>query len=55
MIFQRKKVLDDAQASPTGTTFEQSASGRKNNPDLLQEAEEQEYEEANYYAGANTE
>ena len=39
MIF--KKVIDDIQASLTGTTSEQSASGRKNNSDFLQEAEYQ--------------
>ena len=35
------------QTSLTGTTIEQSDSGRKNIPDLLQEAEEQEDEGAN--------
>ena len=37
MIFQKKKVVDDIEASLTGTKFEQSASGRKKNPDFLQE------------------
>ena len=40
----KEKIIDDIQASLTGTTFEQLASIRKNNPDLLQEAEEQESE-----------
>ena len=31
--------MNDLQASLTGTTIEHSASGRENNPDLLQEAE----------------
>ena len=30
--FSKRKNVDDVQASLTGTTFEQSASGRKNNP-----------------------
>ena len=55
MIFPKEKVVDDIQASSTGTIFEQSASGRKNNPDMLQEYEEQEVEEANSYAGVNAE
>ena len=36
-FFKRKTVADDVQASSTGATFEQSASGIKKNPDLLQE------------------
>ena len=39
--FSKKKVIDDIKASLTGTTSEQSASGRKNNSDFLQEAEYQ--------------
>ena len=35
-----KKNISGMQASLTGTTIEQSASGRKNNPYLLQESEE---------------
>ena len=38
-FFKRKRVIGYIQASLTGTTIEQSASGSKNNPDLLQEAE----------------
>ena len=45
MIFNKKKIIDDIQDSLTGTTIEQSASGRKRNPYLLQESEEQEVEE----------
>ena len=40
-FFKRKPVIDDIQASSTGTTDEQSDQGEKNNPDLLQEDEEQ--------------
>ena len=40
-FFQKKKVIDDVQAISIGTTFEQSASERKNNSDLLEEDEEQ--------------
>ena len=50
-----KKVIDAIQASLTGITIEQSVSGRKNNPYLLQESEEKEAEEANDYAGVNVE
>ena len=46
-FFQKKKVIIDIQAILTGTTIEKSASRRKNNPDLLQESEEQDSEEAN--------
>ena len=35
------KNVDSVQASSTGTTFKQSTSGRKNNPYLWQEYEEQ--------------
>ena len=38
MIFQKKKVIDDIEAGLTGTTIEQSDSGKKKNPDLLQES-----------------
>ena len=48
-IFQRKKVIDNTQASLTGTATEQSCSGRKNNTYLLKESEEQETGEANAY------
>ena len=50
-----KKVVDDVQATSNRSTFEQSASGRKNNPYLLQEPEWQEYEEANNDADVNSE
>ena len=40
-FFKRKYFFDDVQDSSTGTTFEQSASGRKKNPYLLQEDKEQ--------------
>ena len=53
MIFSKKKVVDDLQASSTGTTFEQLDSGRKHNPYLLQTYEEEEAEEENYDAGVN--
>ena len=43
----QNKFIDYIQASLTGTTIEQSASGRKNNPHVLKEYEEQEAEEAN--------
>ena len=39
-VFQKKKVVDDVQASLTGATIEQSVSRRENYPYLLQEAEE---------------
>ena len=55
MIFQEKKVIDDIQASLTSTTIEHSYSVRKNNPYFLQEAEEQEYEEANTDADVTSE
>ena len=45
-IFQKKILINDLQDSLIGTTIEHSYSGRKNNLDLLQEAEEQEAEEA---------
>ena len=42
-----RKVINSLQASLTETKIEQSDSGRENNPDLSQEAEEQEAEDAN--------
>ena len=48
------KAIKDIQASLTGTTIEQSHSGRKNNPYLLQESEEQEYEVADSGAHLTT-
>ena len=54
-FFKKTPVVDDIQASLTGNTIEQSASGKKNNPDLLQEEEEQEVEEANDDADVNAE
>ena len=45
--FQQKKVIDDIQASLSGTKIEHYDYGREQNPYLLQEAEEQKYEEAN--------
>ena len=45
VFFKRKPVVDDIQASLTDNTIENSASGKKNNPDLSQEDEEQEAEE----------
>ena len=39
-FFKRKPVFDDVQAILTGNKIEQSTSGRKNNPYLLQEDEE---------------
>ena len=45
VFFKRKPVVDDIQASLTGNTIENSASGKKNNPDFSQEDEEQEAEE----------
>ena len=44
---KRKKLIGDIQASLTGITIKHSYLGRENNTDLLQEAEEQEDEEAN--------
>ena len=46
MFFQKKKFIDDIQDSLTGDTIEQSDSGRKNNPCLLQGDEGLESEEA---------
>ena len=43
------------ESSLTGTTFEQSFSGRKNNPYLLQESEEQASKEVNSNAYINVE
>ena len=38
-IFLRKLIINELEASLTGTTIEQSDYGMKNNPDLLQKAE----------------
>ena len=37
--FFKEKLINDQQDSLTGTTIEQSDSGRKTDPGLLQEAE----------------
>ena len=50
-VSKRKQVVDDGQDSSIGTKFEQSASRRKKNPDLLQEYEEQESKEVNDDSG----
>ena len=55
MFFKRKQVVDDVQASLTSTTFGLSGSGRKENPYLLQEDEQQEAEEANDDTDVNIE
>ena len=55
MFFKRKKCIDDIQANSTGTKIEQSDSGMKNNPNLLQESEEQEAEESNTDADVTSE
>ena len=39
MVLKNKKSIDDIKSSLTGTTIEQSDSGRENNPDSLQEHE----------------
>ena len=53
--FSKEKVIDEIQDSLTGTTIEQSDSGRENNTDFLQEAEEQEAKEANTDADVTAE
>ena len=53
-FFKRTPVVDEIQYSVNGNAIEKSASG-KNNPDLLQEEEEQEYEETNDDADVNPE
>ena len=45
--FSKEKVINDIQASLTGTTIKQSYEVKIDNPDLLQEAEEQKSEESN--------
>ena len=53
--FSKEKVIDDIQDSLTGTTIKHSASGRKYNPDFLQESEEQGAEEENADADVTAE
>ena len=56
IFFKRKPVVGDIQASSlTGNKIEQSASGKKNNPYLLQDYKEQEAEETNDDADVNSE
>ena len=40
-FLKRKIIINDLQSNLTGTKIEQSDSGRKEDPYLLQEAEEQ--------------
>ena len=47
MIISKEKVINEIQASLTGTKIEKSASGRKKNSYLLQECEGKESEETN--------
>ena len=53
--YHKRKIIDDIQDILTGTTIEQSTSGRKKNLYLLQGDKEKYYEEANYYADVNAE
>ena len=55
IYFERRRVIDDIQASLTGTMIKKSSFGRKKNPYLLQEAEEQEAEEENADADVTAE
>ena len=51
----KEKIIDDMQATLNVTIIEQLDSGRKKNPCLLQESEEQEFEETNYDADVTVE
>ena len=54
-FFKRKIVVDDLKASSTSTKFEHSDLGMKKNQQLLEEYEEQEFEEANDDSDVNAE